>query len=70
MGPELTAFFMLRLAYIHTAVAYEDASIRLIFTEVYCCTDGSDLASLHKYVAQQKEKSLWRKYPRDMTQMG
>ena len=60
---------MLRLAYIHTAVAYTDAEIRLLYTEVYCYTDGSDLASLHKYVAQEEE-SLRRKYPRDMTQMG
>ena len=68
MGPELTAFFMLRQAFIHTSVAYDDARIRLIFTEAYCFR-GGDLAGLHKYVAQEEE-SLWRKYPRDMTQMG
>jgi len=69
LGPELTAFFMLRQAYIHTAVAYADAEVRLIYTKTYCYTDGSDLAGLHKYVSQEEE-SLWRKYPRDMTQMG
>lgn len=65
LGPELTAFFRLRLAHCFIVVAHGEATIRLIYTAAFCrdCEEGSDLASLHAYVAKEEE-SLRRKYPR------
>ena len=64
LGPELTAYFTLRLAHSHIKAAYNDARIRLIYTDefFYCCKGGRDLENLHAYVAQ-KGMSLQRKYP-------
>lgn len=57
LGPELTAYFILRVAYRHISVAHYNANMRLNHMKLHllCCSEGRDLASSQTNVAQQDE---------------